>query len=183
MAEQNTFQRILSRLEESDENAVTEKTASENENTQKTAEAKMLEVVRGVANSDKSEKTAETQEQPAQNLQQMAKQAQANEQALMQKQAQSMGAAIADGFMERFAQYDTALADQGHKTASAPDQTAIKEAAQSGYNKAVSDMEKKAEQEYERGYKEQLQAVQKTAAEVHYAGQAVARNLVQHSNK
>jgi hypothetical protein len=86
--------------------------------------------------------------------------------------------------MERFAVYDTALSAQGVKTATAvsrraPSKQVVKQAAQAGYDKAVADMEKQAGAQYEQGYKDQLATIHKTAAEIHYAGQMVAHNLVE----
>lgn len=174
----SVFERILQQLDDAD--GVTEKTASEdNAPPEKTAEERMLEVVKSVSDGTK---TAAEQPQggtPAQELEQMAKQAQEAEQDLLLKQAHTMGAAVADGFMERFAQYDVALSEQGVKTASTPDSETIKQAAQKGYQQAVTEMEKRAEEEYERGYVEQLQQIYKTAAEIHYSGQAVAHNIVE----
>ena len=104
----------------------------------------------------------------------------------MQQEAQHMGAALADGFMERLAQYDAALTSQGIKTAStvpgvSPDQLQrVKEAA---YSQAVQDMEKKAAEEFERGYNDQIQGVHKLAADIHYIGQQTASTLIGEARK
>jgi len=186
MSNENAFTRILSRLDESDP-AVTEKTASVQ--AVQSVEARMLEQVRAVSDSTAKTASANAPAAPASDLASMAKSAQASEQAQLTKQAQFMGAAIADGFMTRFAAYDTALSEQGVKVAAvAPIQTApangqVKEAAQAGYQQAVVDMEKRANAQYEQGYKDQLTAIHKTAAEIHYAGQMVAHNLVEQARQ
>lgn len=180
MSNDNAFTRILSRLNDSDPE-VTEKTASAE--PEKTAEARMLEQVRAVSEATAKTASANAPAAPASDLQTMAKQAQAAEQEQLTKQARFMGAAIADGFMERFAAYDSALSAQGVKVASTTDETTVKQAAELGYKKAVADMEKRANEQYEKGYKDQLAAIHKTAAEVHYAGQMVAHNLVEQARQ
>lgn len=175
MPEDNAFSRILNRMSDSD-SAVTEKTASVSPEV--TSEARMLQQVRTV--SEAATKTASAPA-PATALQEMAKSAQASEQELLTKQAHFMGAAVADGFMERYAAYDTALSAQGVKTASTSNPLVVKQAAQAGYQQAVTDMEKQASAQYAQGYKDQLKAIHKTAAEIHYTGQMVAHNLVEQS--
>ena len=142
----------------------------------------MLEQVRAVA--DATSKTASVAAPaPTASLESMAKSAQEAEQTQLVKQAHFMGAALADGFMERFAAYDSALSAQGVKMASVPAEGTVKEAAQAGYQQAVADMEKHANAQYEEGYKDQLAAIHKTASEIHYAGQMVAHNLVEQAQR
>jgi len=178
MSTENAFTRILTRLDESDP-GVTEKTAAVQ--PEQTVQARMLDQVRAVSDASTKTASANAPAAPASDLATMAKTAQAAEQAQLEKQAHHMGAAVADGFMERFAAYDSALTSQGVKTATVasiqPGQ--VKQAAQAGYQQAVTDMEKRANAQYEQGYKDQLAAIHKTASEVHYAGQAVAHNLVE----
>jgi hypothetical protein len=180
----NAFEKILGRLEASDD-TVTEKTASAEQ--EQTSEARMIEKVREI--SDASTKTASDQSNepsPAVNLEQMAKSAHDAENQKLIKEAHFLGASVCDGFMERFAQYDTALAQQGIKSASAvpaADKKTLQKAAQFGYAKAQKDMEKQAHDAYEKGYKDQLVAVHKTAAEIHLAGQAVAYNIIEQNKQ
>ena len=175
MAAENTIERILNRLNESDE-GVTTKTAAV---VEPTAEARMVETVRRISNA-----TAKTAAAPAPtgapsgDLQRIAKEASDAEQTALLKQAHYMGAVLADGFMERFAQYDSALGNAGVKTAAA-DPALVKQAAEDGYKTAVADMEKRAEEEYNRGYEDQLKAIHKTAAEIHYGGQQMAHAVVE----
>lgn len=170
MAE-NAFARILNRLDESD-SAVVEKTAAAVASTP-AVETRMLDTVRRV--SESVTKTASvTPGTPAADLSRMAKEAASTEDAMLMKEAGLYGAALADGFMERFAQYDVALTQSGVKTASAPSDAIVKQAAEAGYQRAVVDMEKRAEAEFNRGYQETMQQVHKTAADTHYAGQAMA---------
>jgi len=180
MSTENAFTRILNRMTDAD-SAVTEKTASVE--AEQTAEAHMLEQVRAVSEATAKTASANAPNAPASDLATMAKTAQEAEQTQLVKQAHFMGAVLADGFMERFAAYDTALTAQGVKTASTPDQGTVKEAAQAGYQQAVVDMEKRANDQYEKGYQDQLRAIHKTASEIHYAGQMVANNLVEQARQ
>jgi len=174
---ENAFERILSRLEESDE-AVQEKTAAVAEPS---ADVRLLDTVRRVSAAS-STKTA-SESKPAADLDRMAKQAQALEEQALVKEAHFLGAAVADGFMERFAQYDVALTNAGVKTASASDPELVKAAAVEGYRVAVADMEKQAADEYQRGYEDTLKSVHKLASEIHYGGQAMARNVLVQAQK
>ena len=172
----SSFDRILDRLEDTDPS--TEKTASETA-PETTPEAQLIAQVEAIT----SEKTAsETPTaSPVTDLQAMAKQAHDAEQDHLVKEAHLLGSAIADGFMERYAQYDNALNEAGVKTADAPaalSEQAIANAAAQGYKQAAVDMEKQAAASYEQGYNDQMQAVHKIASEVHYAGQTVANKIV-----
>ena len=173
MAAENTIERILNRLNDSDE-GVSVKTAAAAEPS---AEVKMLEAVRRVSTAVATKTAAATSPTPASDLHRIAKEAADAEYSALLKQAHFMGSALADGFMERFAQYDSALSNAGVKTASA-DPELVKRAAEDGYRTAVVDMEKRAEEEYNRGYEDQLKAIQKTAAEIHYGGQQMAHEIV-----
>jgi hypothetical protein len=173
---ENAFERILSRLEESDE-GIQEKTAAAAEPS---AEARMLDTVRRVSQASAT-KTASANA-PAADLERMAKQAAALEEQALIKEAHFLGAAVADGFMERFAQYDVALNNSGVKTAGANPET-VKAAAEEGYRAAVADMEKHAADEYQRGYEDTLRTVHKLASEIHYGGQTMARNILQQAQK
>jgi hypothetical protein len=175
MAEQSAFERILSRLDESD--GVTEKTAAAAPPSTEEALIKKVAELSTVKTASVSKPT------PAESLETMAKEAAAQEDELLVKQAQHMGAVLADGFMERFAQYDTALRQQGVKTA-APvvDNAALTKAAEFGYAKAQEDMEKEAAEQYNKGYSDTMYSVHKIASEIHLAGQQVASQLIQEAN-
>lgn len=171
----NTLERILSQLEASDETVAT-KTAAE-QAPEPSAEANMINTVRAL-----TEKTAAPapEASPAANLSKLAAEAQAVEEQILSQKAASLGAALADGFMARFAQYDTALSDVEVKTASnASNDDLVKQA----YAAAKADLEKQAQAEYERGYQDQLVEIQKVAAEIHVAGQSSARNVVNSLSK
>jgi hypothetical protein len=172
MASENTIERILNRLNDSDE-GVTTKTAAA---ATPSAEARMLETVRRISNAP-AVKTASAAA-PVSDLHSIAKEASDAEGAALVKQAQHMGAVLADSFMERFAQYDSALSAAGVKTA-AVNPELVKQAASDGYRQAVVDMEKQAEEEYQKGYSDQLRAIHKTAADIHYAGQQMAHAVVE----
>jgi len=179
MSEENAFTRILNRLQTEEEPVAQEKTAA----VLPTSPAPSDALMQSIDALSQESKTASVADTPATQLEHMAKQAHEAEAELLQKQAQHMGAAIADGFMERFAQYDTALSSAGIKTASTPDTADLEKAAEYGYNKAVIDMEKTAEAEYDRGYVEQMQEVHKLAADTHYTGQVVARQIISSISK
>lgn len=175
MAEENAFARILNRMSEADAPVSTKTAAANPEPTD--SSTRMVATVRTISNSIKTA-TAVPKNTPAQDLAKMAKEAQDAEQGQLLKQAHFMGAAIADGFMERFAQYDTALTTQGVKTAASPSEDLLKKATEVGYTQAVKDLEKTAEVEFNRGYQDQLQEVQKIAADIHYIGQQTANTIV-----
>lgn len=171
----SAFDRILARLEESDP-VVTEKTAAVTDD----AAARMLAKVREV--SETATKVASTPEaSPVADLATLAKSAADMEQTALLKEASFLGAAIADGFMTRFAAYDTALTAQGVKTASTPSPEVQQRIAQEAYAQGQADLEKQANAEYEAGYQQQMLEVHKLAAEVHLVGQATAREILAHN--
>ena len=106
MAEENAFARILNRMSAA-ESGITEKTAGATNTPEPDAAARMLSTVRAVTSSVKT--AAVVAPTPKASLEKMAAEAQQAEETQLLKQAQFMGAALADGFMERFAQYDAAL--------------------------------------------------------------------------
>jgi len=170
MAEDNAFARILNRMNTAD-TGVTEKTAAAAEPD---AATRMLSTVRSVTSSVKKAEVAASAT-PRASLEKMAADAQQQEEAQLLKQAEFMGAALADGFMERFAQYDAALGNTKVASASQPDLEKVAEAA---YVQGIQDMEKRAADEFEAGYNEQLQQVHKLASDIHYIGQQAAQHLV-----
>lgn len=189
------FQRILSNLDAAD-GGVTEKTASDAApHAAPDAAQRMLSTVRSVSNALKTNTKTAAQSSAtaplAPELRRMAKEAKDAEADVMEKQAHAMGSAVCDGFMERFAQYDAALGTLGVKTAQfvpniqgqTVDDGELEKAAQYGYNKAITDMEKTAAAEYERGYDETLEAVYKTASDIHYVGQQAAQELIQQARQ
>ena len=109
-------------------------------------------------------------------LHKLAEQTAAREQELMAKQAAEQGAAFCDGFMARLAAYESAFGQS--KTASASPVDLEKIAAEA-YAKGAADQEKLAAAAYEQGYNETLQQVHKLASDLHLAGQADARTVVQ----
>lgn len=174
----NALERILSRLETVDD-TVTTKTASE-ETPAPSTEERMLATVRSL--TEATSKTASAEEpRPASSLEKLASDAQAAEEQILTKKAQYLGAALADGFMARFAQYDTALSDVAVKTATAAPNTDT--LAKEAYAAARADLEKQAQTEYERGYNDQLGEIQKVAAHYHLAGQQSARNVLESLKK
>lgn len=172
----SAFDRILARLEEADP-AVTEKTAAVATDD---AASRMLTKLREV--SETATKVASTPEaSPVADLATLAKSAADMEQTALLKEASFLGAAIADGFMTRFAAYDTALTAQGVKTASTPSLEVQQKIAETAYAQGKADLEKQANAEYETGYQQQMLEVHKLAAEVHLVGQATAREILAHN--
>lgn len=174
----STIERILAGLNASDD-AVSTKTAAVVPGS--STEQKMLETLRRVSESTiktAAVATGNASNSPANEVERMAKEAAEAEDAAMLRKAHHAGAALADGFMERYAQYDAALTSAGVKTASTVNPAAVKQAAEQGYKQAVADMEKQAAEEFNKGYEEQLKAIQKTAAEIHYAGQGMAQAVI-----
>lgn len=169
-----TLDRILNSLEASDTtNSVKVAAAPAAVSLEET----LLDKVRGLTKTAESTTSAPVSS-PVQDLQTMAKEAQAAEFDLLTKQSHFLGAALADGFMERFAQYDSALAQSGVKTAAALEPDTVKQIAKEAYAQARSDFEKQASEEYQRGYNDQMQQVHKIASELHYNGQTLAAEIV-----
>lgn len=178
MAEENAFARILSRMQAADTGI--EKTASAAPSAEPDAAARMLTTVQAVAKTASAKQEAPATS-PRASLEKMAQEAAAAEEAQLLKQAQFMGAALADGFMERFAQYDAALSST--KTASAPDQATLEKVAQEAYLRGARDFEKRAAEEYQQGYQDQLAEIHKIASEIHYIGQQTAQQLINEARK
>ena len=111
-------------------------------------------------------------------LQKIAADTAAREQELMVKQAHDQGAAFCDGFMARLAGYDqafgkTAAVQQGAS------QEDLQKIAQAAYAQGAADFEKQAAESYQAGYDATLREVHKVASDLHLAGQADARAIVQ----
>jgi hypothetical protein len=135
MAEENAFARILSRMSAADA-GITEKTASAPSTPEPDASARMLSTVRAVTTSVKT--AAAAAPTPKASLEKMAAAAQQAEESQLIKQAQHMGAALADGFMERFAQYDAALGEIKVAAVGA-DPAQLQKVAQAAYAQAVQE--------------------------------------------
>lgn len=180
---QNAFSRILARLDESD--GVSEKTASVDDAPD--TEAVMLDTVRRISESNQKTASDDSAPTPAASLEALAQKTAAAEEENLIKTAQGMGAIICDSFFERFAAYDTALQGAGVKQAAAPaagaSQEQLKQAAQAGYQQATQDLEKQAQESFDKGYQDTLQAVYKSAAEIHYQGQLVANEILKEASQ
>jgi len=161
----SAIDRILGQLNESDD-SVTEKTA---EAETPSLEENMLNKVREVSEATAKTATEETKSKPVEELEKMATDAAKAEEERLQKQAETMGSWVADGFMSRMAVYEKAL--PAVKTASEDE---IKQA----YDKGREDVEKEASEAYEKGYNDQLAEIHKIAAHIHYVGQDAAAQLV-----
>lgn len=142
------------------------------------SEERMLATVRNL-----TAKTAAAAAQPQGSavdaLQKIAHETAAMEEEVMLKQAEFAGAAMCDGFMSRFAQYDGAVGGST-KTASNAD---MQKVAEEAYAQGVADLEKQASDAYAQGYQAQIQEIHKIASEIHVAGQQSARNVLQALSK
>lgn len=179
-AEENAFARIMNRLSAAD-TSISEKTAAVT-TQEPDAAAKMLSTVRSISSAVKTAAAPAKPTTPTADLARMAKEAKDAEQSQMEKEAQLLGASVCDGFMARYAQYDAALSSQGVKTASVTE-AELNKVAQAAYSQAIQDMEKKAEQEFNSGYNDQMQELHKVAADIHYIGQQTAQHLVSEARK
>lgn len=129
----------------------------------------------------------------------------AEEEALT-KQAQVYGAAICDGFMSRFGQYEkaamevapapapvtkvaapvdadleaikTAAADPGFQKFASENPELVKEAFDLGYQTEWGRLVKQANDEFEQGYNDTMAEVQKVAAQVYANGAYAANEMV-----
>jgi hypothetical protein len=129
----------------------------------------------------------------------------AEEQA-MQKQASILGAAMCDGFMERFAQYEGAAAqvapqpaktaavhavadpsiemiksaaqDPGFQKFAAENPDLVKEAFDLGYQQTYGQLVKQAQDEFQRGYDETMTQVHEKAAEVYKTAAISINNVI-----
>lgn len=129
----------------------------------------------------------------------------AEEEALM-KQAQIYGAAMCDGFMNRFGQYEkaamevapapaqkvaaapvvdntveaikTAAADPGFQKFASENPDLVKEAFDLGYQAEWGRLVKQANDEFEQGYNDTMTEIQKVAAQVYANGAYTANELV-----
>jgi hypothetical protein len=180
---------IMKRLEDSKaaDNAGIKTASAPEPSNAPSAEALRTEL-RQVLNSDDAEKTASArpgQASPTGDLVKMAADlANAEEEALM-KQAQVYGAAICDGFMTRYAQYEAAAGE----VAPAPVKTAAdapvtqdfqkfaqenpeltKEAYDLGYRTKMAELQKQANEQFEAGYNDTMQEVHKIASDLYKHG-------------
>lgn len=185
---------ILNRLEASEQASTAGiKTAAvqSSEPTAPTADALRSEL-RQALSSVTTEKTAETlpaqsSQAPVAGLVKMASDlVDAEEEALM-KQAQVYGAAICDGFMARYAQYEQAAGEvapaQPKVAAAQPIQPdgdfqkfaqanpeLTKEAYDLGYRTKIAELQNQANEQFEAGYSDTMQEVHKVASALYKHG-------------
>jgi len=164
--------------------------------------------LRSALSSGTTEKTAAVQqpEDAAGTLLKMAEDlTHAEEEALM-KQAQIYGAAMCDGFMNRFGQYEkaamevapapkmasapvysqdpdldaikTAAADPGFHKFASENPELVKEAFDLGYQTEWGHLVKQANNEFEQGYNDTMTEIQKIAAQVYANGAITANELI-----
>lgn len=183
---------IMKRLEESEQasSAGVKTAAAQPPKTAAPSADSLRNELRQALSEVTTEKTAETQrtkeasQAPVGQLVKMASDlVNAEEEALM-KQAQVYGAAICDGFMARYAEYEAAaneVAPEQPKTASAqvdddfrkfaeanPDLT--KEAYDLGYQTKMAALQKQASERFEAGYNDTMQEVHKLASALYKHG-------------
>ena len=141
----NAYEQIMKQLSV-DSEIVSEKTAAE---TPAPTRDKVASAVSELVAPAKSAPSAVSAE-----LAEVAKTAAAADTERMTKQAQEYGRVMADGFMARMSEYNTAF-EAGEKTAQI-----------------------KVAQEVASGQEDALQEIFKTASDLHYQGQVVADKLI-----
>ena len=133
------------------------------------AEALRTELRQVLSQAPSTEKTASTrpvQGDPSADLVKMASDlASAEEEALL-KQAQVYGAAICDGFMTRYAQYEAAA----NEVAPAPIKTAAAQPVSDDFQKFAQENPELTKEAYELGYRTKMAELQEQANERFGAG-------------
>lgn len=185
------------------------KTASAG-STGKTSSAETLRAAlrETLATAPTTEKTAAARPaaNPAGDLMKLAEDLTSAEEEALMKQAAVYGAAMCDGFMTRFAQYDEAAGQlpqvktaaqvpvshdpnlEAIKTAAAHDPEfvkfasenpdLVKEAVDLGYRQTMDQLVKTAEADYESGYTDTMQEMHKIASECYKAGAVTINNVL-----
>lgn len=160
-----------------------------------------------LATAESEEKTASAQAagRPTDALLKMAEDMSNAEDAALQKQAEVYGAAMCDGFMARFAEYEDAamktsgVLPQQQKTASVDEdlemiKTAaqdpafqkfasenpelVKEAYDLGYQNQWNGMVKQAQDQFQQGYNDQMERMHKIASDCYKAGAVAINNVL-----
>lgn len=164
--------------------------------------------LRSALSSGTTEKTAavQPQEDAAGTLLKMAEDLTHAEEEAMMKQAQIYGAAMCDGFMGRFGQYEkaamevapapiqkiaaapvvddtveaikTAAADPGFQKFANENPDLVKEAFDLGYQAEWGRLVKQANDEFEQGYNDTMTEIQKVAAHVYASGAYAANEMI-----
>lgn len=175
---------IIQRLQDTQTAESTVKTASDNTPAQATG-AQLRDALReSLAAAPAQTKTASADEgQPAEHLIKMASDLAAAEDAAVLKQAQVYGAAVCDGFMARYGQYEKAAAEvmpqMPVKTAGADDSfekfasenpQLVKEAYDLGYQTKLAALQKEAAEQFNAGYNDTMEEVHKLASAAYKHG-------------
>jgi hypothetical protein len=164
----STLDAILARIEDS-ETAVSEKTAGASVAPATAADPseRLLETVRNLSKTASDTSTPSSAAIPA--LDKLAAETAAAESASLQKEARLAGKAFADAFMERVGEYNAAIPES---------KTASEDSLKAAYQKGVEDSEKRAAAAFDKGQEVAVAEIHKCAAEIHYAGQLSARNVL-----
>lgn len=123
---------------------------------------------------------------PVEDLTKIAADLSRSEHESLVKEAQHYGAAVADGFMARLAQYNAAADQQPTKTASADslekfaseNPQLMKDAAQVGYDTTQNQLEKLASASYNAGWNTTVQEIHKLATESFVAGFKAINDII-----
>lgn len=144
-------------------------------------------------NREKTAAIIAPQTTPQGDLLKMAEDLTNAEEQAMQKQASLLGAAMCDGFMERFAQYEEAAGQVAPSTKTAAAAThdralemiktaaqdpefqkfananpeLVKEAFDLGYQQTYGQLVKEAQDQFQQGYDDQMSQIHKTATDVY----------------
>ncbi len=177
----------------------TEKTAAATNSAETTGEKLKTALHEALAPqaSAETKQAAAPQGSPVEDLQKIASQVASSEQEALMKEAQFYGAAVADGFMARLAQYNEAAEKIASQQAPAPmvslqtqqlaplklaaaedtfekfasdNPQLVKEAAELGYETTMRQLEKLAELAHQKGFEEGTTAIYKHAHDLYVRG-------------
>jgi thioredoxin-like negative regulator of GroEL len=197
---------ILKRLDDSRSADQGIKTASATPATAPTTDALRTALRSSLAVGQQEKTAAVSTTSPTGDLLKMAEDLTNAEEEAMMKQASIYGAAMCDGFMNRFGQYEsaamevapapktaavqqpvrqdneleaikTAAADPGFQKFASENPELVKEAFDLGYQQEMGKLVKTAEEDFQQGYNDTMREVHKIASEVYKQG-AVTINQV-----
>lgn len=180
------------------------KTGNGHNQTPETLRNALRDALASVESNTKTASVAPQPERPTDALLKMASDMANAEDAALQKQATVYGAAMCDGFMARFAEYeDAAMKTAGmpmqQKTAAYdPDLEMIKTAAQDpefqkfasenpelvkeafdlGYRQQWDTMVKEAQDQFQQGYNDQMEQLHKVAMQCYKNGAVMINNIL-----
>ena len=142
-----------------------------------------------LATQPATEKTAAVADDPTGDLLKFASDLSNAEHEALSKQAAVYGAAMCDGFMSRFGQYEgaagqvaapvkTAAATEDFNKFAAENPQLVQEAYDLGYQTKTASLQKQAAEEFEAGYTDTLNEVHKVASEIYKQAAYTTNNVI-----